>query len=233
VGLDAVELVMEVEEAFGISIPDGKAEQMLTVGNLYDYVVDQVHLAPAANCLTAAAFYEIRAGLRELGITARFGPSTLLVEVLPQRHRRSFWSHLGRTMQLQLPNLVRPLWIVIINAMVTLVAAAICATLIAMTLADSSFAFAVVGIVLLFVFGFLTELLTRPFAKGFASEYASFRRLAERVLALNVSELKKSHGPMAPNDVWIVLQNIITHQLGVDADEVTRDAHFVKDLGCD
>ena len=38
---------------------------------------------------------------------------------------------------------------------------------------------------------------------------------------------------MGPNDIWIVMREIISTQLGVDADEVTPKVSFVKDLGCE
>ena len=41
-GLDIVEMVMEVESVFGVEIPDAVAERLRTVGDLYDYVRDQV-----------------------------------------------------------------------------------------------------------------------------------------------------------------------------------------------
>lgn len=37
-GLDSVELVMSIEEEFGIEIPDRVAEQLQTVGGMHDYV---------------------------------------------------------------------------------------------------------------------------------------------------------------------------------------------------
>ncbi|GAB4285253.1 MAG: acyl carrier protein [Coriobacteriia bacterium] len=37
--LDIVELVMALEESFGISIPDEEAENIKTVGDAVDYVV--------------------------------------------------------------------------------------------------------------------------------------------------------------------------------------------------
>lgn len=36
--LDVVELIMEVEEEFDIEIPDDAAEQMVTVGDVVEYI---------------------------------------------------------------------------------------------------------------------------------------------------------------------------------------------------
>lgn len=36
--LDTVELIMELEEEFGIEIPDEEAEKMMTVGSVVDYI---------------------------------------------------------------------------------------------------------------------------------------------------------------------------------------------------
>ena len=36
--LDTVELIMELEEEFGIEIPDDDAENMMTVGSVVDYI---------------------------------------------------------------------------------------------------------------------------------------------------------------------------------------------------
>jgi acyl carrier protein len=41
-GLDIVELVMDVETAFGVRISDADAKDLMTVGTLYDYVGRQV-----------------------------------------------------------------------------------------------------------------------------------------------------------------------------------------------
>lgn len=39
--LDTVELIMEFEDAFDLSIPDEDAEQIQTVGHAIDYVVER------------------------------------------------------------------------------------------------------------------------------------------------------------------------------------------------
>ncbi len=36
--LDAVELVMAIEEEFGIEVPDDQAEKLVAVGDIIDYV---------------------------------------------------------------------------------------------------------------------------------------------------------------------------------------------------
>lgn len=41
-GLDTVELVMQVEKTFAITIPDHEAEKMVTVGALHDFVTQAV-----------------------------------------------------------------------------------------------------------------------------------------------------------------------------------------------
>ena len=41
-GLDLVELVMEMESTFGIDIPNADAERLTTVGLLYDYIATRV-----------------------------------------------------------------------------------------------------------------------------------------------------------------------------------------------
>ena len=40
--LDVVELLMELEEGFGITIPDADAEKIMTVGDLVDYLARHV-----------------------------------------------------------------------------------------------------------------------------------------------------------------------------------------------
>ena len=40
--LDLVELIMSIEDAFGIEIPDAASEEMLTVGDLVAFVTEKV-----------------------------------------------------------------------------------------------------------------------------------------------------------------------------------------------
>lgn len=39
--LDLVEMIMEMEDKFGVKIPDEDAEKIVTVGNAVDYIVER------------------------------------------------------------------------------------------------------------------------------------------------------------------------------------------------
>ncbi len=62
-GLDSVELLMAIEEEFGIDIPDKHAEGIVTVGMMYDYLKARISETPTQTCLTQRLFYKLRRAL--------------------------------------------------------------------------------------------------------------------------------------------------------------------------
>jgi acyl carrier protein len=68
-GLDTVELVMTVEEEFGLEIPDAAAEKMITVGDMHAFLVSEIkRLGRIAG--DAAIFERMRAIIvRQLGVS--------------------------------------------------------------------------------------------------------------------------------------------------------------------
>ena len=62
-GLDYVELIMAVEEEFGIQIPDHKAEKLTTVDKAYDYLKRELKAMPPENCLRQKLFFKFRRAL--------------------------------------------------------------------------------------------------------------------------------------------------------------------------
>ncbi len=231
-GLDTVEIVMDVEDTFDIRIDDDVAQSIETVGELYDYIVEHTATARTGKCLTAAAFYEVRAGLTSCDISDRFGPSTKLAEIFPKANRRSFWSKLSKSTDLTLPKLIRPSWVVTGNVLVTLLSSAVAAYSL-MGNEYTEIMVPLIGIPCLFLFGFLTTFITVPLATNFAPTFATFRGLSEQILVINSTKMTAKHGPMGRNDIWVLLRGLIVNALGVDDNEVVRDANFVRDLGCD
>jgi hypothetical protein len=59
-GLDSVELVMVVEESYDISISDGDAEKLKTVGLLHDYVMAALKNKGRTDLDSQTVFFELR-----------------------------------------------------------------------------------------------------------------------------------------------------------------------------
>ena len=110
-GLDAVELVMAVEEKFGISITDEEATKTSTIGDLKRLVRAKLDVADGSGCLTQRAFHLIRKNATaELGVLrASLRPDTTFETIVPQSNRRESWQHFQVALGVaQLPELVRP-----------------------------------------------------------------------------------------------------------------------------
>jgi len=224
-GLDAVELVIEVEEAFDVQISDAEAERICTVGQLYDWLIAAKagELSARGKCLSATAFYQLRRGVCARLVRDRrsIRPHTNLESAVPRAERRQFWRDLEQDTRLTLPALTRPLWLVGL-------ACAVC-----FAAAGSAGLFAgPIGFVVAFApAAIVVEAVTRPWKIEFPPAFRNFRELSAHVLARNHTVLCQGHDGWSPSDVWDVLTSIIVEQLGVRPEQVTKDASFVSDLG--
>src|SRR5689334_11378180 len=93
-GLDGVEFVMNLEDAFGIAIPDAIASQLWTPRMVVDWLEEQLTTGVNPVCLDQRAFYVLRraamATLRQP--RSAFRPNTKWQDVIPRRGRRRAWS---------------------------------------------------------------------------------------------------------------------------------------------
>ena len=64
--LDDVELLMDIESSFSLTITQEMAESMLTVGDIHDAVIEKLRVIAGSRggCATAMAFYRLRRALR-------------------------------------------------------------------------------------------------------------------------------------------------------------------------
>lgn len=95
-GLDGVELVLEVEDRFRIKLPDAECSRVRTVADLAALVISQLPVARAA-CPTARSFFRIRKHLVEHGGFHRrsLRPATSLEAAFPRPVRRQLWKLLA------------------------------------------------------------------------------------------------------------------------------------------
>ena len=112
-GRTTVELIIEVEERFGITIEDECAGEIRTVGDFYALVLRKLNLpqpTPAFPCPSSVAFYRTRRALLPgSGVPrSRIRPDTRLDDVLPHAGRRQAWEDLSAAVGVALPPLKHP-----------------------------------------------------------------------------------------------------------------------------
>lgn len=97
-GLDAVEFVMAVEDAFGIAIPNAVAERLLTPRAVVEYVQSRLPAGDDKTCHSQLAFYTLRvATMRAHEVSrASITPDTVWRELLPGPGFAKKWKRLGR-----------------------------------------------------------------------------------------------------------------------------------------
>ncbi|HZY84774.1 MAG TPA: hypothetical protein VFE78_08080, partial [Gemmataceae bacterium] len=111
---DLAAVVMEIEEKFGLTLPDEEAERIRSMGQLYDFVHARVARGQAQVCVTSAAFYRLRRALGEVCGVPRACVRTRarLEDLLPLADRQRHWQELqARLGNLYLPPLRRPAWL--------------------------------------------------------------------------------------------------------------------------
>lgn len=235
--LDTVELVMEVEEEFSVSIPDEVAGGIETVGQLYDFILN-CREGRGDRCVTAMAFYRLRRGMMEsLGIDrAAIRPTSELSRLIPKINRQLTWQRLEAACGLRLPALG-------FGTELTALAYAVIFAFAATAFFPIAFHFGAAGVelgMIAAVIAAIISLAVVEFGRRFAPitfrtrwprDSKTVGRLSRAAAAINYKSLSKDAPPSDDPDVWRGLQQLIVEQLGVTPEVVTRDASFVKDLG--
>ncbi len=106
-GLDIVELVMAIEDKFGIAIPDAECELNATVHQMADSVFERIKLKPNKKCLSQIVFYRIRKAFEQIGNEKQnITPNTKMSELLSETDLKNNWIRLGIRIGLKIPDLV-------------------------------------------------------------------------------------------------------------------------------
>jgi acyl carrier protein len=246
-GLDAVELVMRVEEEFSIGLSDDEAAKVRTVGDLYELVLSKIKTT--ADCLSSKAFYRTRRALVDaLGLPRRsIRPSTDLEPLFPLKERKLLWGAVSDAAGMTIPRLqyskvwkIRFIGIAMIFSTVLVLSVGVAAHLaLGLNLEPQMLGlfyglFVLAWIVL---FGVCDIFLLRQIVfLRMEIPVATAGELTRMVIALN----PEAFIPSAPNaqppskdQVWLKLVQIICDQLGLDPEEVVPHATFAEDLGVD
>ena len=234
-GLDAVELVIRVEEEFSIKIEDGEAETTRTMGELHDLVRSKRaairQTMSGISCPSQTVFYKLRRYLSQtLHLKDRtLRPSTAFHSLLPRWNSRRFFSRMREELRLAFPlprsRIQRAIsmgcWFAFLGVF--------CFTL--------SYGYQWIG--LAFLAGILSSVavaMVGRFLEYFIpSELPGIATLGDltRATVLLNRDLfeERKNAPEETDFIWKHLCAIVADQLGARPDQLTPQTRFVEDLG--
>ena len=130
-GLDVVELIMEIEDAFKITISDEEASTLYTVENLYQCVLAKADIPMDHRCSTQKVFYLLRTVLQENIDIARkaIAPKTNTSFLFPLSERRKLWSKISANVPYKFPKLMYPALIGFFVVIIALISSGYCSYL--------------------------------------------------------------------------------------------------------
>jgi hypothetical protein len=233
-GLDAVEIVMEVEAAFDIRLEDAEVEEISTPRDMIELVMGKVAQADAAGCLTQRAFNLLRAGLLlQLPLKRRdITPEARMANLVPRTHRKMLLECLAAELGTPpMPRLVRPKWLVNLLLVCCIGLSIALAVLISrnglwehrMTLLLTAFITAV-GL------GFLAGAATRAWRVEFPPQIVTVGDFSRWIVAHKTDLARSTPGKWTREQVAARIRDITIEQLGC-AKTYREDASFVQDLG--
>jgi acyl carrier protein len=232
-GLDSVEILMKVEDTFGIKIPDQEAEQILTVGDFHNSVWRHLSGKHSDKCKSQNLFYKLRESFAD---TFNVSPQKLKLdtspeEIFPKTNRRQVYLSFADTTNLKLPDLVltKPWTTLLTTFGFATIIGGLATSLIFINIFDMTkwtLLIPVAGIVLTFL---LSDLLN---PKRTAIKEITIREFTQHTLALNYSTLVANEGTNR-QEMESVINHIIADMAGLDLEEVTPEKKIADDLGID
>jgi acyl carrier protein len=228
-GLDAVEIVMAVEDAFDIKLEESEAEKILTPRQLIDLVLTKTTTTTAETCLTHRAFNLMRAALARSNTLPRkqVRPDASLRTAFPRPQRRAQLQQLAIALAIpHPPELIRPEWLK--ACLVAFVALAGMAT--AFCFARSAFPSWFTALLAVAAAGYLGAVVTRPLQRDFPKGLDTIGDLARWVMAHKTDLAIPETSAWTRDQVAARVREIVIEQLGCNAN-YREDARFIEDLG--
>ena len=225
-GLDVVELVVRVEEEFGIAIGDEEASYISTVGQLHTLILDKTGALKPSGCASSATFYQLRRALVDLAVAPRnqIAPATSIAALLPAPKRRQLWDEWGEIARVKLPELEKPRWV---SALCWLsFAATVTGGAVVLTRSNWGIASYYAAV---WTIGFVAYKWSELRATQLPANCASIGALTATVMKLNYGTNAGDAAPGA-DEVWNRLKAIVVDETGARPDEVTPNADFIRDL---
>ena len=224
-GLETVELVMEIEDEFSIKISDSDAEKMRTVGDLVYLVLRLVNepARPVESCPTASRFYRIRRGLIAAGVPrATVTPRASIGELVESgASTGDVVATLYSTLHGVVPKLEHSIWSIVLQVLIWLIGGT--------------------GAVWLSINGYIKSALIVLALTGIVWSVVFFNmRTKLRATGLVLGDLIRERqyrdldlgNRMEIGYTFCKVREIVCEQFRVEEDQVSWDTRFIEDLNC-
>ncbi len=229
-GLDGVEIIMAVEEAFDIQIEDAEAAKVLTPRQLIELIQSKVAITAGTVCLTQRAFNLFRKSLLQQSRWKRseITPATNLTMLFSREQRKLHLEKITADLAVKKPPaLVRPKWVNI----------AVLAGALLIGLWGALAARQILSSVIIWVFMLVALLaggiglrLTKPLCKEFPAGLQTAGDLARWIMTHKADLALAGVPGWTRAQIAVRVREIIVEVLGCQPD-FSEEANFVKDLG--
>jgi len=237
-GLEIVDVVINLENALRIQIPDDEfvKANIRTVGDFHDYLVGRIPEMRRAEddqrCLTSHIFYRLRQSLcTATGLSAKLiRPTTTLDEIRRESGVSELRTPLSEATGLKLPGQGwSGICSIIMVSCVVLVASAFWMGQQAFGAFPGATAFwVVVSVGLGCLLGYYAA---APYRPDFDSKYRTVADLTRAVITWNLPVVREEYGKLTPSDVWSILQETLIVCVSVKIESVERDTKLTDILG--
>ena len=228
-GLDGIELVLAMEEAFGVELKDDEVVQTVTPRMVGDLIFSKLQSTDQRVCQSQRAFYLLRkAFMRHFNLQRSVvTPDMPFRKLIPRSGVKDLWADLKRSVYARSwPALVRPQWLLwSITSLACGVFAAVFFILWRVFPIGAENA-AMLGAVAMIAVSILGAKATRRFKTRIP---ARFRRIRDIIPFAVTSDLVK----WTREQVSALIKQIVLEQLAIPETKYREDAHFINDLGLD
>jgi acyl carrier protein len=232
-GLDSVEMLVNVEKAFGITISNFEAEKITTVGDIHTIVWRNVQGRQSMRCKSQQLYYKLRYTLINKFMVAKHDAelSASLNDIFPQTNRRLLYRNLEKELQLKLPQLVLPsVWANVLRITgIMLIPGLLVWSLVLVNVFDYTWWLYLLPVLGILGTVFLSNVLD-PVRTVFHPE--TLKGFTQMVLSNNYATLIQEEGTNR-KEMELIINNIIADIAGLELHEITPEKKIHDDLGVD
>lgn len=232
-GLDSIELLIEVEKAFDISIPDEEAEKIINVGDLHNTVLKHLNQKETDKCKSQSLYYNLRKNLSESYNIPKQNilPNFSLNNIFPVKKRRKVYSDYAIENNLILPSLTlnKPWRIFLTFIGISTILGGLALSVILKSYYDYPIWIYIIPIIGIIITIYLSKIL-EPLRRTIHPD--SLRNFTREVLTLNYSRLYKNQ-EVNRKEIETIINNIISDKIGLSLEEISPEKKFHDDLGID